>query len=201
MNALRTIMLAIDGLVVSALGLLAVAGVLNPPWTLDIVTRLATPMALLVVGISALVLHGVYVSAELVHRSETRRYIPVNNERGAIHIALGALEESLERSLKTLREVAEVRVRVRVPSSTRSKDRIRVQAFGALWEDLVDSNTTLRAQQLLRERFLDIVEVEPEPIFEITWTHIRPRRPSKKKRVKEKVTDTVFRGPQYPIRD
>lgn len=198
MKTFRGMILIVDSLIVVVGAVLAVSFHLVPDWTAEVVPIWATPSRLPVAGIVAIAVHLVYLCSEVVHHAEKRRFIPITGDSGGIRISIQAVEESLERTLMMLRQVRSIRVKVFVPGAG-SKTPIRVFARGTLWDDPALSSTTLRAQQLLKERFLEMVEIEPEPTFELQWDNFKQRSVSKKQKVKEKVSDTLFRGPQYPV--
>lgn len=197
MKVFHGILFTLDALVVVCLGLAALVRNQAPDWftslDLSVMTR---PTFLLTFGLCAIVLHLGWVCAWLVLHSERRRYITAGRADGPVYVAVSAIEEALERSLQTLREVS--RIRVRITPGQATSDPVTIGVQGVLWDDIDMTGATVRARELVEQRYGEIVPGDTDPVIKLHWEKLRPRQ-RRKPKVKKGDTRPPFRGPQYPV--
>lgn len=125
-------------------------------------------------------------------------HLKAKTEDGIVSISVGAIEESLARTAKSLPEVHDARVRV---YKEKGDDRpVTIVVNYAAWEDTNVRTVTRKVQQACMMRFEQIAGQEIQPTFSIYLSRIdvkeMPKVPRKAAREEEPID--LFRGPQYP---
>jgi hypothetical protein len=125
-------------------------------------------------------------------------HLKARTDDGIVSIAVGAVEESLARTAKSLPEVHDARVRV---FKEKGDDRpVNIVVNYAAWEDSNVREVTRKVQQACMMRFEQIAGREIQPNFSIYLSRIdvkTPRKPSRRFGSEEEPVD-LFRGPRYP---
>jgi len=156
-------------------------------------------LLLFLVALVTVLVNVSYIVIWHVQGYPLRTHIPVKGGDRNITVSLDALRKSLERTLKGEPEVHSVHVEL---THDPKKARItHVLASGAMWDGPDVLRTTLKIRNLLRRRFLEIVDPEEEPEFEVRLDRFRfvGKRKGFRERI-DRIKET-FRGPQYPIGD
>jgi hypothetical protein len=154
-------------------------------------------LVLFLVAVITVVLNISYVVVRHVQGYAMRTHIPVKGPDGSITVSLDALQKALVRALSDQPEVHSVELELTHDPKKRAVTRVR--AIGTIWEGPDALQTTVKMQNVLRRRFLEIVEPEEEPEFEVRLDRFRYVRTRRKFRERVDRIKETFRGPQYPI--
>jgi len=134
-----------------------------------------------------------------------QNYISYRNPKGKMVISISALQEALVRALLNQPGVHDMRVHILVPKEKGKKKKkpIRVLASGTLWEAEDILTTQTRLQNLLEQRFSEILRTDEKVEYDVRLERFRFEKPSKKvpPEQQEDIYETRFRGPQYPINE
>ena len=150
--------------------------------------------SLVIFGFVLIALDLLWVWLGLKGRSS--RPVAFKSKRGDIFVTAGALEEALAKTAKGHADVADVRVRVRVPA--RKRAQIKVATTVVLWDRPQVINAQWSIQELLEERFREIISSEQPVRFDVTLRRLKTRG----KGAEPVVEDApAFTGPEYPVRD
>ena len=154
-------------------------------------------LLLFLVAVTTVLLNVSYLVVRHVQGYPMRTHVPVRGPESNITVSLYALRNALIRRLKREPEVHDVDVELTHDRKSRRVTQIR--ARGTIWDGPDVLQTTLKMQEVLRKRFLDIVEPEEEPKFEVRLDSFRFVKKQKGFRERIDRIKESFRGPQYPI--
>lgn len=159
------------------------------------------PTRILMIGLSAAVIIAdiLFVVGRLYSNRET--HLKAKTEDGEVMIAVGAIEDSLARTARSLPEVNDARVRVYKEKGEGKPITIIVNY--AAWEDTNVREVTHRVQQACAMRFEQVAGPDANPTFSIFLSRIavkddRSKAAAAKRRAAEGEATDVFRGPVYP---
>ena len=143
----------------------------------------------LVAGIVLVVLTGVWAWAVLLN--VRREHIEFETTRGRILVGLGALQDSLARALMEDTSVRDAGVTIL--NARKVGKPLRIYGEVGIYErgDLLGLQKHL--QEILEERFRDMLAIERDVRYDIELVRIRARGP------KAETEEEEFRGPQYPV--
>jgi hypothetical protein len=162
------------------------------------VDSLTKPLRLLI-SISAagvVVVNTLFLTYRFYSNRES--HLKAKTEDGFVSIAVGAIEESLARTAKSLPEVHDARVRVYKEKAETSPVTIVINY--AVWEETNVREVTRKVQQACMMRFEQIAGREIQPTFSIYVSRIDVKeiRKASRKGSREEEPVDLFRGPQYP---
>ena len=140
-------------------------------------------------GIVLIALAG--ASGWLLLQNARRDHLEFETTRGRILVGLGALQDSLGRALLDEASVREADVTILDAHNTNKPLRIYGQVGIYERGDLVGLQKHL--QEILEERFRDMLAVERDVRYDIELVRIRARGS------KAESEEEEFRGPQYPV--
>ena len=130
--------------------------------------------------------------------SNRETHLMAKTEDGIVSIAVGAVEESLARTTRSLPEVHDAKVRVHKEKGEGRPVTIIVNC--AVWEETTVREVTRKVQQACMMRFEQIAGREIQPQFSIYVSRIDVKqiRKSPRSSSREEEPIDLFRGPQYP---
>lgn len=158
------------------------------PWS---ARSLTAACALAVVGVN-----GIFLTCRFYSNRETA--ITVKSPNGIFSIAVGAIEESLARTARTLPEVTDARVRV---YKEKGDDRpINIVVNFEVWEESNVGEVERKVNQACMTRFEQIAGSGLSPHFSmhLSRINVKPVRKPGRKADREEEPIDLFRGPQYP---
>jgi hypothetical protein len=149
-------------------------------------------------ALAVVALDAVFLVTRFYSNRDT--HVQVKLQDGAVAISVGAIEESLARTARTLPEVNDARIRV---YKEKGEGRpVSIVVHLAVWEETNVADVTRKLKQACMTRFEQIAGAEVRPEFSILLSRIdvKPaRKPARGKggEAEEEPID-LFRGPQYP---
>lgn len=158
------------------------------------------PTRVLMVGLATtvIVVDMLFIVGRLFSNRES--HLKAKTEDGEVLIAVGAIEDSLARTARSLPEVNDARVRVYKEKGEGKPITIIVNY--AAWEDTNVREVTHKVQQACAMRFEQIAGSDANPTFSIFLSRItvkddRSKAAAAKRRSADEPSD-AFRGPVYP---
>jgi len=125
----------------------------------------------------------------------SKRNVIFTNERGQIKVSVRSLEKTLARAVSAMKEVEAADVRIKVRAA--GKSPIRITSYVKITEcpDLISVQS--RIQQLLENRFNEMLTTAQEKRFNVVITGLKV--PSREEVESGRSLPEDFSGPQFPV--
>jgi uncharacterized alkaline shock family protein YloU len=204
----RLPLLALDGLVAvvaAAAALLWAVNVLTPAH-LVVATEFLSPLGLwprvaaVVVAVYLVLFNVLFVTVNVIF-SKYATHLEFASNEGQVSIAIGAVEDSLARAAREIRDIEDVRISVYKERQNPAKP-VRVFASCSTWEGVSLPELTEKIRSLLKQRMKDIADLPEAPVFDVHIQKIQERETPKEKppsKKDAKKAAEMFHGPEYPV--
>lgn len=208
MERFRLPLLVLDGLVAAAAAAAALLWAVNvlTPAHLVTATEFIAPLGLwprvaaVVVAVYLILFNVLFVTVNFLF-SKYATHLEFATAEGQVSIAIAAVEESLARAAREIRDVEDVRISVYKERQNPAKP-VHVFASCCTWEGVSVPELTEKIRSLLRQRMKDIADLPEAPVFDVHIQKIQERSEPKEKppsKKDAKKAAEMFHGPEYPV--
>lgn len=209
MERLRLPLLFLDGVVAVAAATAAFLWAVNvlTPAHLQVASASLAPLGLwprvaaVVVAVYFVLFNALFLCVNFLF-AKYAHHIEVVGPEGTESVAVAAIEESLTRSAREIRDVEDARVSVTKERQDPSKP-VHVFCSCSTWEGISIPDAMEKLRSLLSQRLKDIVQLPEPPVIDVHVTKIQekappPREKAPSKKDAKKAAE-LFHGPEYPI--
>ena len=129
-------------------------------------------------------------------------HVTNETEEGHFSVSISAIEETLTRSISSLPEIADVRLRV-YKYRGKSESPVKIYVRCSVWDTLYSKDLPEKIRAVIQQRFNDILDLPSAPEYTVKVEKLveksgRKQDPKKAKKPEDEFS-RMFQGPEYPI--